>query len=320
MLMPGRSYQGSDDYRYGFGGHEKDDEIKGSGNLIGFGARGYDSRLGRWWSIDPKDEWYPAYSPYSYAANSPLTIVDREGEFLGTIIGAAVGAVVGGTVAAIKGDNVWEGIGKGTISGTIAGAVFDITLYTAGTGTVALVAAGALSGAAGNASHQGLDLADGSRDEFSYSELGISTALGGGLGYLGARLGGAISRGLSRLFGRGKGGISVGQVRTVTSTQTAEEANAAFVAQNINAKPPYAPGTVVMDEITITAEKFVRVYTQGVTNAEGRWIMAASEIEGLTPAQIADKFSLPNMPTHIVDVTVAEGMAIRESVAGAVEG
>jgi len=47
MEMPGR-IASSEDYRYGFNGKEKDDEVKGSGNSLDFGARMYDSRLGRW--------------------------------------------------------------------------------------------------------------------------------------------------------------------------------------------------------------------------------------------------------------------------------
>jgi RHS repeat-associated protein len=50
--MPGRTFNSSE-YRYGFGGHEKDDEIKGEGNSLDFGARIYDPRLGRWLSVDP---------------------------------------------------------------------------------------------------------------------------------------------------------------------------------------------------------------------------------------------------------------------------
>ena len=40
-------------YRYGFNGMEMDNEVKGTGNHIDFGARGYDSRIGRWLSVDP---------------------------------------------------------------------------------------------------------------------------------------------------------------------------------------------------------------------------------------------------------------------------
>jgi RHS repeat-associated protein len=49
MNMPGRTFNSSE-YRYGFNGMEKDDEIKGEGNSLDFGARIYDPRLGRWLS------------------------------------------------------------------------------------------------------------------------------------------------------------------------------------------------------------------------------------------------------------------------------
>ncbi len=49
--MPRRSFSSSS-YRYGFNGKEKDDEVKGEGNSLDFGARMYDSRLGRFLSID----------------------------------------------------------------------------------------------------------------------------------------------------------------------------------------------------------------------------------------------------------------------------
>ncbi|MEN9303960.1 MAG: hypothetical protein RL264_2389 [Bacteroidota bacterium] len=43
-------------YRDGYQGSEKDDEMKGSGNSYDFGARIYDSRVGRWWSMDPVNQ------------------------------------------------------------------------------------------------------------------------------------------------------------------------------------------------------------------------------------------------------------------------
>ncbi|HUM47427.1 MAG TPA: hypothetical protein PLD84_10885, partial [Chitinophagales bacterium] len=44
MLMPERNYS-SDNYRFGFNGKENDNEAKGSGNSVEFGARIYDPRL-----------------------------------------------------------------------------------------------------------------------------------------------------------------------------------------------------------------------------------------------------------------------------------
>src|SRR5690606_28578426 len=43
-LIPQRRYNPTE-YRYGFNGMEKDDEIKGTGNSLDFGARIYDPRL-----------------------------------------------------------------------------------------------------------------------------------------------------------------------------------------------------------------------------------------------------------------------------------
>jgi RHS repeat-associated protein len=69
--MPGRQFNlGS--YRYGFNGMENDNEIKGLGNHVDFGARGYDPRLGRWWTVDPKFAQQPGWSPYKFALCNPL--------------------------------------------------------------------------------------------------------------------------------------------------------------------------------------------------------------------------------------------------------
>jgi RHS repeat-associated protein len=65
--------------RYGFNGQEKDDEIKGAGNLYDFGERMYDPRLGRFASRDPLSAKLPWNSPYSYAANNPVKLIDKEG-------------------------------------------------------------------------------------------------------------------------------------------------------------------------------------------------------------------------------------------------
>ena len=80
-VMPGREGL-SDHYRYGFNGMERDDEVKGSGNSMDFGARIYDSRVGRWLSTDAHESSYPSFSPYSFAANNPLIYVDPDGKDL----------------------------------------------------------------------------------------------------------------------------------------------------------------------------------------------------------------------------------------------
>jgi RHS repeat-associated protein len=77
-----------DDYRYGFNGQEKDDEIKGTGNSLDFGARIYDSRLGRFLSLDPLMTKYPSESPLSFVGNSPLIFIDPDGKEKVIVIGS----------------------------------------------------------------------------------------------------------------------------------------------------------------------------------------------------------------------------------------
>ena len=59
---------------------EKDNEVKGKGNHIDFGARGYDPRLGRWLSLDQHFSKYPNMSSYSFTANNPIVFIDIDGK------------------------------------------------------------------------------------------------------------------------------------------------------------------------------------------------------------------------------------------------
>jgi RHS repeat-associated protein len=74
------AYQLSSGYRYSFNGKENDKEVSGSGNSIDFGARIYDSRVGRWLSGDPHEIKYPYSSTYAFALNTPIIAVDSEGK------------------------------------------------------------------------------------------------------------------------------------------------------------------------------------------------------------------------------------------------
>lgn len=67
-------------YRYGFNGMEKDDEVKGNGNSYDFGARILDVRLGRWLTVDSYLSKYPSISPYSAFENNPLRFIDPTGD------------------------------------------------------------------------------------------------------------------------------------------------------------------------------------------------------------------------------------------------
>jgi RHS repeat-associated protein len=79
MVMPGRSFTATTQYRYGFNGKENDNEVKGTGNQQDYGMRIYDTRIGRFLSVDPIANNFPWNSPYSYAENDPINSVDLDG-------------------------------------------------------------------------------------------------------------------------------------------------------------------------------------------------------------------------------------------------
>ena len=77
--LDGRTVSGG--YRYGFQGSEKDDEFKGEGNSSDFGARMYDSRVGRFLSIDRFQYLIAGQSSYSIASNKPIEAIDLNGDY-----------------------------------------------------------------------------------------------------------------------------------------------------------------------------------------------------------------------------------------------
>lgn len=66
-------------YRYGFNGEELIDEQAGEGMVYDLGARFYDARLGRMFSLDQLMIEYPWQSPYTYCYNNPIWILDVKG-------------------------------------------------------------------------------------------------------------------------------------------------------------------------------------------------------------------------------------------------
>lgn len=76
--MPGRKFD-TDEYRYGFQGQEKDDEIKGEGNSVNYKYRMNDPRLGRFFAVDPLASEYPHNSPYAFSENRVIDGVELEG-------------------------------------------------------------------------------------------------------------------------------------------------------------------------------------------------------------------------------------------------
>jgi RHS repeat-associated protein len=78
MLLPNR-HESTSEYRYGFNGKEKDDEVYGNGNVYDYGFRIYNPRLGKFLSMDPLTKSYPWYTPYQFAGNKPIAYIDLDG-------------------------------------------------------------------------------------------------------------------------------------------------------------------------------------------------------------------------------------------------
>ena len=80
-LQPSRDFNAGD-CRFGFNGKENDNEVKGTGNSVDFGARIYNPRLGRWIATDPLQQKYPSYTPYSFVNNMPISAIDPDGKVI----------------------------------------------------------------------------------------------------------------------------------------------------------------------------------------------------------------------------------------------
>jgi RHS repeat-associated protein len=170
--------------RYQFTGREYDNFT----GLHYYRARFYDANLGRFISEDPIGFRGGDVNLFGYVRNNPMLYVDREGEsptLVTGAIGAGVGALIGGGYVLLNGGS-WTDAGKGAAVGAIAGGVTGLTLGFGGAaiagvfngGILGGAAAGAVGAAAGNLAAQGFQLAVGWKCEFSFRELGYSSAFG----------------------------------------------------------------------------------------------------------------------------------------------
>ncbi|MFH2096544.1 MAG: RHS repeat-associated core domain-containing protein [Bacteroidota bacterium] len=125
------SYQAG--YRFGFNGKEKDDEITGvTGSHLNYKFRMYDSRIARFFTVDPITAKYPMLTPYQFASNSPIGSIEYEG-----LEG------IGQPGIAHQYYKVWTQCGKQTADDVFKGQFIALSI---GTGIIAsggLIAAGA---------------------------------------------------------------------------------------------------------------------------------------------------------------------------------
>ncbi len=116
------SVLGSEKCRYSFQAQEHDDEVKGDGNSYDFGARIYDSRIGRFLTLDAHARDYPDISSFVFVNNMPLWAIDPDGNDI-IILSAPSGANGMGHAAVLIGNdkNGWKlysknGVGEHTSS------------------------------------------------------------------------------------------------------------------------------------------------------------------------------------------------------------
>ena len=102
--------------------------------------------------------------------------------------------------------------------------------------------------------------------------------------------------------------------------KNADEINNWWKVEKGYDKPPYKPGTVVQEVELQETTTFVRVYDDVNSFQKGGWVMKKEDIAGLTPAQIKDKFALPEIPKYITDVTIPGGTKVRVGEANEVSG
>jgi filamentous hemagglutinin len=65
-------------------------------------------------------------------------------------------------------------------------------------------------------------------------------------------------------------------------------------------------------------QSFVRVHGEG--NQARSWMMRPDEIAGLSPAQIKERFALPELPKFVSEVHVPKGTRVRVGTVGSQAG
>ncbi|EDS29866.1 conserved hypothetical protein [Culex quinquefasciatus] len=150
---------------YRYTGQEYDEET----GLYNYHARLYDPDIGRFYQLDPMEQ-YP--SPYKYAGNSPVSQIDPDGQVAITLIVIGIGALLGAYFGAASANNSWNpaewdwankrtwiGLFAGALAGGFAAygglasfayltSLFGGSLTAAGVVTGTLAAGGAFLGAA----------------------------------------------------------------------------------------------------------------------------------------------------------------------------
>lgn len=227
--MPGRTYTVANGYRYGVNGKEKDDEVKGNGNSLDFGARIHDPRLGRWLSGDPAQQKYPSISTYDFATNSPIYFVDQNGKWLGVTMvyfELDIGAGLGWGVNYVEQSGMaYDDIGKTHFKMTSAIYIVNQKLGTESGNNAVLGVGASLSGGVTQ---------DWKADVFSQSvdALGLNPGISAKVG-LGLEAGGAVGFDENGVRQLGISlGVGAGAKVSILNTDVAESISLTYTESN----------------------------------------------------------------------------------------
>lgn len=111
---------------FGFAGGVYDQHT----GLVRFGARGYDSEIGRWVSKDPILFASRSTNLYTYALNDPVNLIDPDGQLILNVVSGVVGATIGAYNAYASGGSGNDIVG-GALIGGLANAVSGKALVNA---------------------------------------------------------------------------------------------------------------------------------------------------------------------------------------------
>jgi RHS repeat-associated protein len=302
MLVPNR-HDSLEDYRYGFQGQEKDDEIKGEGNSLNYTYRMHDPRVGRFFAMDPLAYKYPELTPYQFSSNTPIMAVELEG--LETAFGDRGDRYYGSSAYLKKSTAERSEEAKMNGLGALLGITTLIDIYVTKGKLSQAVTTYFLGGVVHSAQMQTYYRDQG--NEFrakQYEQEGAEASIGV---ILGLAAEGAI-------FGIGKIAKTVKnwKVKLVDSNIV----NAEF--KSLGYAAPYK-ANVSLGVMETTEEVSNLVRLSGPNNVKGSWVTTAKEIEGLSAAQLKDKFSLKYEPTLATPISIEAKSTIRVGEAAGVK-
>lgn len=116
-------------------------------------------------------------------------------------------------------------------------------------------------------------------------------------------------------------GTNIAKRSTVLQNMSGDEINKTLARDFGFDQPAFLGGDTPSQLIKMDKDtKFVRVFNDKSSFAKGSWLMAYSDCEGLTAAQLKDKFALPAMPSYVVEVEVPAGAEMYAGLCNPLEG